>query len=262
MGVRLKADLVAPAFAGLTIALNICWPLTHGVERQWITIAGVVSFFLSSVLSCARTQTPAFTLRLLALMPLTFIVEAIGVHTNFPFGTYTYSNQLGPMWLGVPLLIPMAWIMMLYPSYLASRALSKTPLARIAIGAWLMATWDLYLDPQMVHEGYWTWFTETGQITTNIPLSNFFGWFATSALFMWLLHTNISSQPRVVSENSPMRPLSAPSVMLLWVWIGSFVANIMPFKPYLDRPVVALTGFIGMGLVLAPWSWRLWSHRS
>ena len=252
----------ALVFAVLTVVLNIDWPLAHEQSRTATSIAGVISFFLCSALHCYGTQLRRFTITLFAIMPLAFIAEAVGVHTHFPFGNYAYSHLLGPSLASVPLLIPLAWVMMLYPSYLAGRYLSTNPAVSIALGAWLMAAWDLYLDPQMIREGYWTWFTSTGEATLNIPWTNFLGWFATSALFMWLLQrSDAPDENRDVRSTSGLMP-STPSAMLIWVWIGSFVANVLPFSPYLNRPAVAFSGLIGMGLVLVPWSWKLWSQRS
>jgi len=250
----------ALVLAVLTVVLNIDWPLAHGQSRTATSIAGVISFFLCSALHSAGTQSRKFTSTLVAIMPLAFIAEVIGVRTGFPFGQYSYSDLLGPSIADVPLLIPLAWIMMLYPTYLASRYLTRNPLLKVAMGAWLMAAWDLYLDPQMIHEGYWTWFTATGEATFDIPWTNFVGWFATSAVFMWLLHMNDASREMNEAHNSEHMP-TTPAAMLLWVWIGSFVANVLPFAPYLDRPAVAFTGLIGMGVVLVPWSWKLWSQR-
>lgn len=195
-------------------------------------------------------------------MPLAFAAEAIGVRTHFPFGHYSYSELLGPSVSNVPLLIPLAWVMMLYPSYLASRYLTANRPLSIALGAWLMAAWDLYLDPQMIREGYWTWYSASGESTLHIPWTNFAGWFCTSALFMWLLHVSDASQSSTATRPGTSQMPTTPTGLLLWVWIGSFVANILPFSPYLNRPTVALTGLFGMGVVLVPWSWKLWSQRS
>ena len=40
------------------------------------------------------------------------IAEAVGVATGIPFGRYTYTGTLGPEVLGVPVIVPMAWVMM------------------------------------------------------------------------------------------------------------------------------------------------------
>jgi hypothetical protein len=45
------------------------------------------------------------------------------------------------------------------------------------LGSAALTAWDLFLDPQMVGEGYWTW-AKRG-VYRGIPLSNYVGWFVT-----------------------------------------------------------------------------------
>ena len=63
--------------------------------------------------------------------------ESIGVATGVIFGPYHYTDLLGPKFLGlVPYLIPIAWFMMVYPSYvIADRlvAARKSVFARILL---------------------------------------------------------------------------------------------------------------------------------
>jgi putative membrane protein len=116
-----------------------------------------------------------------------------------------------------------------------------------------MSTWDLYLDPQMVNEGYWVWFID-GIATKDIPLTNFFGWFLSTAIIFTLLSFVLKSNKSVVSNATPYS-------LVLWVWLGSFLVNIVPVSPFFNQPAVAISGFIGMGIVLIPWSWTLWQRR-
>ena len=60
--------------------------------------------------------------------------------------------------------------------YLADPSRS-TPVTRIALGSAALTAWDLFLDPQMVGEGYWVW-ARRG-LYRGIPLGNFVGWFLT-----------------------------------------------------------------------------------
>ena len=53
----------------------------------------------------------------LPVLPLAWLVEFIGSHTGFPFGRYSYTPVLQPQLGGVPLLIPLAWLMMLPPAW-------------------------------------------------------------------------------------------------------------------------------------------------
>ena len=56
------------------------------------------------------------------LLALVFVVsllfESVGVATGWVYGPYHYTADLGPKFLGlVPYLIPVAWFMMSYPSF-------------------------------------------------------------------------------------------------------------------------------------------------
>lgn len=143
--------------------------------------------------------------------------------------------------------------MMLYPSWLISRDLFKSRYLAILSGALLMSTWDLYLDPQMVNEGYWVWFVD-GVATKEIPITNFFGWFLSTAVIFTLLSF-------VLKPNSSSVSNSTPYALILWVWLGSFLVNIVPVSPFFNQPIVAMSGFVGMGLILIPWSWLQWQRR-
>lgn len=101
---------------------------------------------------------------------LCFGMEALSTHTGIPFGEYTYDPQrVGFLIAGVPWTVPLAWFAMLYPSVLmANLIVDGVPrvggpgIWRIVlisfVGAGIMTTWDLALDPHMVHyEGAWTW---------------------------------------------------------------------------------------------------------
>jgi putative membrane protein len=238
-----------------TISLNIMWPLTQGHARSVVTICGVLTFFVESKIHSFINRGLKYTITfILIVLPLAFLVEVIGTHTGFPFGDYTYSHRLGIMLFSVPVLIPLAWFMMMYPSLLIAQSLTTVRWKQVGIAAWLMATWDLFLDPQMVNEGFWTWHDSMNNPTTVIPLTNFVGWFVVSAIIFTLL---LATLPKAVADDdaSPSRPRNTvPYLAVIWVWLGSFIANVFTYSPFLNQPRVAFTGLIGMGIVLAPWS--------
>ncbi|MBE2271868.1 MAG: carotenoid biosynthesis protein, partial [Anaerolinea sp.] len=51
------------------------------------------------------------------IVALAWLTEFIGSKTGFPFGSYDYTARLQPQLGGVPLLIPLAWLMMLPPAW-------------------------------------------------------------------------------------------------------------------------------------------------
>ena len=173
-------------------------------------------------------------------------VEGAGSRTGFPFGRYRYTGALQPTVAGVPVIVPLAWLAMAVPSReVAHAALWKrsTPLRRIALGAVALTAWDVFLDPQMVGEGYWSW-VRTGRYR-GIPLTNFAGWLLTSVGVMALLEATLP--PRLRQTDTPLVGAYASMAALETLGFAAF---------FRDR-VVAAAG----GAAMLPFSlvagWRL-----
>jgi uncharacterized membrane protein len=120
-----------------------------------------------------------------------FLFEYVGVTTGMLFGAYVYTNVLGPKILyTVPFIIPPAYFMMLYPSYIITNLiLDARPEARehttarmiaaAVLTALVMTAWDLSNDPLMADEvKAWLWLD--GGPYFGIPVRNFYGWIAVS----------------------------------------------------------------------------------
>src|SRR5918912_3267587 len=92
------------ALLGALVLAQIGYPLTGGAARAGLTVATVVLGYLLSVSHALLTRGPRAAAALVATATLGgFAVEAVGVATGFPFGTYDYGGPLGPKLLGVPL---------------------------------------------------------------------------------------------------------------------------------------------------------------
>ena len=246
---------LAAVAAVVTVLANILWAIFSGSTRDVLTIVGVLAFSIASGLHAYNAMGRLRLIKFVSIaLVATIVIEIVGVKTGIPFGTYEYDPaRLGPTLLQVPLLIPFAWLMMLYPSWLVVNDLVKAKVPAVLMSALLMATWDLYLDPQMVNEGYWTWFA-SGVPSKEIPISNFFGWFITAAIIFTLVSRFVGEPKSDVSK-------LVPYALLLWVWLGSFLVNVVTISPFLGDPKTAWSGFIGMGLVLLPWAWQTWRQR-
>jgi uncharacterized membrane protein len=142
--------------------------------------------------------------RALLLLGLVFFVsllfESVGVATGWVYGPYHYTDKLGPLFLGlVPYLIPVAWFMMSYPSFVIAQRLVPAAwkrwsrlLAVAAVGGLVMTAWDVIMDPIMVYNGHWIW--DVNGAYHGIPLQNFWGWwltvFTTYALYLIITRKN------------------------------------------------------------------------
>ncbi|MEW2428953.1 carotenoid biosynthesis protein [Micromonospora sp. NPDC047644] len=242
------------------VLAQICYPLTTGATRAGLTVATVVLGWLLSVGHALLSRGPRVAAALVAVATGGgFAIEAIGVATGVPFGSYDYSGELGPKLAGVPLIIPLAWTWMAWPAWLAAVRLTggRTTTAggsgptvgrwvgRIALATVGLAAWDLFLDPQMVAEGYWVWRDATGALPglAGIPVSNYLGWLLFAVLMM-----------------SALRPLAGPAaehtdrrdhpMLALYLW--TYFSSILAHAVFLDLPASALWGAAGMAVTAVP----------
>jgi putative membrane protein len=209
---------------------------TLGVLAQ----AGVILMTLAGTWSLARIAK---------VMVIVLIgawgVEELGLVTGFPFGRYTYTQALQPQLAGVPLLIPLAWMMMLPPAWAAADAILSGWQERLGIWNALLhavlaglafTAWDLYLDPQMVARGLWVWdHLLAGYF--GIPWSNFIGW--------WLSATLLTLT---------VRPSRLPRARLLAIYSLTWAFQAIGLGVFWGQPGPALAGLIGMGMWVV-WAW-------
>ena len=170
---------------------------------------------------------------------LGFAAELAGVATGRPFGHYTYSGLLGRKIGGVPLLAAAAWAMMARPSWVVAGLLTRRRAARVALAAGALTAWDVFLDPRMAREGYWTW--PDGGRYEGIPASNFLGWLVTGAgvFAVW---------SALDGADDPVYDGDGALALYGWTWIGEVVANAVLWR----RPVVAAAGGTAMGAFFVP----------
>jgi uncharacterized membrane protein len=170
---------------------------------------------------------------------LGFAAELAGVATGRPFGHYTYSSLLGRKVGGVPVAAAAAWAMMARPAWVVGGLVTRRRAARVLAAAGALTAWDVFLDPRMAREGYWTW--PGGGRYEGIPASNFAGWFATGAgvFCVWAL---------IDGDDNPLRDGDSALVLYTWTWVGELFANCFIWR----RPRVALGGGLAMGLFAVP----------
>lgn len=256
--------------AALTLLAQITYPLLDGRALVVSTVVTVLLFCATSLSHAALTLgARTAVLVLLVAGGIGLVAEAVGTATGFPFGPYEYAGTLGPEVLDVPVVIPLAWTMMAWPTLLLGRRLAATLLgplegrrrlgrrsaaslraaATALLGGLALASWDLYLDPQMTDAGHWVFSSPEPGLpgVPGIPLTNYAGWLLVAVLMMSVLDAVVPN--REVEE-------SVPALMLAWTWLGSGLANVAFF----GRPEVAAYGFVGMGLVVAPYLWLFSRH--
>jgi uncharacterized membrane protein len=170
---------------------------------------------------------------------LGFASELAGVATGRPFGHYTYSGLLGHKVAGVPLAAAAAWAMMARPSWVVAGLITRRRRPRVALAAGALTAWDVFLDPRMVREGYWSW--PGGGRYEGVPATNFLGWLVTAAgvFAVWAL---------IDGDDDPARDGDGALALYAWTWAGEVVANVFIWR----RPRVGVAGGLAMGAVAVP----------
>lgn len=222
-------------------------PLDYNRLSTQLGIALVVLGIGASLLHMAHTQGWRATLWLLGIcVVLAGAIELIGTLTGFPFGPYTYTDRMGPKFLGhVPYLIPPSWFMMLYPALHISFMLGVSRRWAPFSAAALLTLWDVAMDAAVstskINPGtaafvYWFW--EVDGAFYGMPLQNWLGWFATGALLSWI-YLRVTPDWR---ESHALTPLG------VWLVQGGAMAGL---AFWIQRPVATALWLLGATLVAA-----------
>ncbi len=128
-------------------------------------------------------------LAMLALSAFGYAIEAMGVLTGFPYGSFFYGDALGGKALGlVPYLLPVSYAPLVIGAIAASwnsGSGSNNRLSLVLRSALLLTLVDGVLDPGAVSLGFWIW--PNGGVYYGVPQSNYLGWLLSGALSAALL---------------------------------------------------------------------------
>ena len=234
------AGWVSAGASVVTVAGMIATPLLPqgGRARRVLSSVVVVGSFTTTTANAVRRWGGARAGAAGAATAVgTTAVERFGTATGFPFGRYAYTSALQPQVAHVPAIVPLAWFALGLPAREAAHAAlgeRSTPATRIALGSAALTAWDLFLDPQMVGEGYWKW-AKRG-VYRGIPLSNFVGWFVTGLAVMALLEAALPPTEQAADADG--------ALVGEYAYMG--VMETIGFAKYFRDPTVAIVGGLGM----------------
>lgn len=205
---------------------------------------GVLIQFTAVIVSLVYGWGAARSAAVVAIvLTLGWAVEYVGHRTGFPFGNYAYTDLLQPQIGGVPVLIPLAWMMMMPPAWAVAYAIThrltgvRRAAAYVIVAMLAFTAWDLFLDPQMVAWGLWVWDDPGAASYFGIPWSNYAGWLLAAGLM------TLATLPFQRPERLPLRPL-------LIIYGLTWALQTIGLLVFWGMPGPALVGFAGMGLFL------------
>ncbi len=171
---------------------------------------------------------------------ISWCFEQAGVATGLVYGAYHYSDKLGPKVGAVPIIIPLAWFMMIYCAWIVAHVLldgTSSPrsrggmAARSLVAAMAITSWDVVMDPSMARAGNWIW--ENGGSYFGVPMQNYVG-------FVWSTPSESFSLPSSQSCGSQRclgrLPICHKVVQRKAVWLAR-----RPFLSFGRSPSVPLS---------------------
>ena len=239
-----RTPVAASVALGVMVAAMIATPLFDqgGEQRRALANVVVLSLFAVGLLTTWAVHRMRALVAAGAVVVTTYFVELLGSTTGFPFGAYDYTGALTPQVAGVPLVVSFAWAgitLVVFGMFAGGARWMQLSMMAVSITAW-----DVFLDPQMVGEGYWQW-QPVSLAFRGIPLVNYAGWLATalvnSALVMAICRAPHAAESQI-----------ATSRLSLITYATLTGLSTIGFMFFFDDVVVAAVGAAAMGACL----WR------
>lgn len=233
---------------GLGIAGQLLAPFTQGLTASIAMSIGLLGCSLAVAVHAVSARRWGWAGRFFAITLVTaFAVEWVSHATDFPYGGVVYSG-LGPTLMGVPILIPLSWLMLVYPGLLAAQRLSTERLGTALLAALTIGFAGLAVDANLTASGLAHWPTGQWNVpgTAGLPLQDLLG----RLLVAFVLVLVLDRVRRKVAKDG------VPTLLLSWLYGWGVVSTLV----VLGQPGTAAWVTVGMGLVVVPWWWRVWSE--
>ena len=167
---------------------------------------------------------------LAVLAGYTYLIEFVGVQTDWPYGAFSYGIALGPMVGSIPLALPLLFIPLVLNAYLLWLLLLEGRagrLGRVFLVIPTVVLMDVVLDPAAVALGFWAF--DGGGVFYGVPLSNYAGWVLSATVATLLVERAfdpIAVRRRIRECSFVLDDLV--SFVILWTAINAWFANGFP----------------------------------
>lgn len=164
---------------------------------------------------------------LLFITLYSYVIEFIGLKTGFPYGSFEYLIELGPMISGVPIGLPIFFIPLVLNAYLLVNLIGiDSRYRRFLYSLGLVLIVDAVLDPAAVALGIWEY---SSGLFYGVPLTNYIGWIISGSVALVVLeHIFEASEIRDRLNRVDFMLDDFVSFVFLWGLINLYYLNAIP----------------------------------
>ena len=137
-----------------------------------------------------------FFFALFLIFTLGFLVEFLGVNYNLFFGSYEYGDNLGYKLGGVPIIMSINWVVLIFVTgSFTEKIISNCLPLKVLFASLLMVFLDVFLEICAPKLDYWKFNDEV------VPMSNYNSWFIISAVCLYIYFRLIKDKEYALSTN-------------------------------------------------------------
>jgi putative membrane protein len=166
------------------------------------------------------------------------LAESVSLRVGLPFGSYYFTDVMGPKVFQLPVLLALAYLGIGYAAwtlaililgYAGQPIHGKRVLALPLLASLIMVAWDLSMDPTWsTIDRAWIW--QAGGAYFGVPVSNFFGWFLTAYSYYQAFALYCSA--RAIPAAPAQRVFWLPAIALYAVCaLGNLLILKLPMAP-------------------------------
>ncbi len=183
---------------------------------------GIALFAVPSYLGVLKQKKFTGLLLLIVLGVYALAIETAAIKTGYPYGSFTYTDILGPKLLGTtPYAVALAYPPILLVAFWFASKFTRN-FGRVILTAIFATLIDVVLDPATVKLEFWKW--ETPGIFYGVPLINFAGWLLTGLIGATIIHIFWGKAERVKATVA----YSGLAVLLFWTGVNAGIAQKIP----------------------------------
>lgn len=141
-------------------------------HSEWFISLTPLNLSLSAALVLV-TISRAVWLALLIPFVIGMAAEWAGVNKGWIFGIYSYGENLGWKWQGVPWMIGVNWALLVFATHAIASRFLKSEWGISLFASLLMVGLDVLMEQCAPAMDYW-------RFAGEVPIQNYVGWFCTS----------------------------------------------------------------------------------